>query len=779
MSTSHGAQAQDSATAGGAYIGRPMRRREDRPLVIGAGRFVDDLRPAGLCHVAFVRSPHAHARVVRVDLAAAREVPGVVTAVSGADVAHLAATPVNKMFPDMVIPKVSLLATDVARAQGVPVAAVVADSPYAAADAAALVDIEWEPRRGLAEPEAALASGAAPIHAGAMDNRCLSQRWRGGTDAGTATATVRMRVEQARIAGVPLEARGAVATWDPVTGELTMWVSTQNPFRVRSEVARILDLDEGRVRVIAPDVGGGFGVKGGPYRDEILVAWLAWKLARPVKWISTRTEDLLTTHHGRGAHCDAEMAVDPQGRMTRLAAKVLCPVGADLAYSAAVNPRNHARCLPGPYVFDAVDIDLVGAFTTTPAVGAYRGAGRPEGTFVTERLVDAAARTLAIDPIEIRRRNAIPAGKFPFTTLTAQSYDSGDYALLLDELVRLSDYPALRARIRERQAGGEVVGLGVALYVEPAALGWESGLVRVERSGTVTCITGSSPHGQGHETTFAQIVADHLGIPPERITIRHGDTAGAPQAIGTSGSRSTALAGSALAIAARQVREKGKKIAATLVEAAVEDMVADAGGFHVRGARDRVVTWPAVAEVAYRWGMPPAGIDPGLEATHFFKPEGEVWSAGAVLAVVRVERETGEVIPERLLWVDDAGVIVNPLLADAQLDGSLAQAWGQIMYEAISFDADGHLLTGTLMDYAMPRADSVPVAEIHHTHTPSPRNVLGVKGLGEAGNIGIPPAVVNALVDALAPFGVHHIDMPLAPEKVWRAMRTDGPGTTR
>jgi carbon-monoxide dehydrogenase large subunit len=316
------------------------------------------------------------------------------------------------------------------------------------------------------------------------------------------------------------------------------------------------------------------------------------------------------------------------------------------------------------------------------------------------------------------------------------------------------------------------VGLGVSLYVEPAALGWESGAVRVEKTGAVTCITGASPHGQGHETTFAQIVADYLGIPPDRITIRHGDTLGAPQAIGTSGSRSTALAGSALAIAATTVREKGRRVAASILEAAFEDVVAATGGFHVRGARDRFASWPAVAEVAYRWGPPPPGVEVGLEATHFFKADGEVWSAGAVLAVVRVERDTGELVTERLVWVDDAGTIVNPLLADAQLEGSLAQAWGQIMSEAIVFDRDGHLLTGSLMDYALPRADTVPPVEIHHTHTPSPRNLLGVKGLGEAGNIGVPPAVVNAVVDALSSFGVRDLDMPLTPEKIWRAMRS-------
>jgi carbon-monoxide dehydrogenase large subunit len=748
-----------------------MRRREDRPLVMGAGRFVDDFQPRGLCHVVFVRSPHAHARLVTARLDAARNAPGVVAVVTGADVAGLAGTPVTRLFPDMVVPRAPLLVTDVARAQGTPVVAVVAESVYAAADAAALVDLEWEARPGVAEPDAAFAEDAPQIHADAPRNRCLGHRWKSGEMSAGAAKGVGICVKQPRIAGVPLEPRATLASWDGVTGEMTVWISTQNPFRIRAEVARIVGLDEARVRVIAPDVGGGFGVKGGPYRDEILVAWLAWKLGRPVKWFSTRTEDLMTTHHGRGGHCDAELTVDAQGKMRRLTARIVCPVGGELSFSAAVNPRNHARCLPGPYMLDAVDIDLTGVFTTTPPVGAYRGAGRPEGTFVIERLADEAARALAMDPIELRRRNAIPAGKFPFTTATGQSYDSGDYALLLDTLVNATDYAALRKGIRERRDRGEVVGLGVALYVEPAALGWESGAVRVEKTGAVTCITGASPHGQGHETTFAQIVADYLGVDPDRITIRHGDTLGAPQAIGTSGSRSTALAGSALAIAATAVREKGKRVAASILEAAPEDVVAAPGGFHVRGSRDRFASWPAVAEIAYRWGAPPPGVELGLEATHFFAAEGEVWSAGAVLAVIKIERETGEIVTERLVWVDDAGTIVNPLLADAQLEGSLAQAWGQIMFEAITFDADGHLLTGTLMDYALPRADDVPHAEILHTHTPSPRNLLGAKGLGEAGNIGVPPAVVNAVVDALAPFGVRDLDMPLTPEKIWRAMQ--------
>ncbi|HXL45131.1 MAG TPA: molybdopterin cofactor-binding domain-containing protein, partial [Candidatus Binatia bacterium] len=403
-------------------------------------------------------------------------------------------------------------------------------------------------------------------------------------------------------------------------------------------------------------------------------------------------------------------------------------------------------------------------------VGAYRGAGRPEAAFLIERLVDEAARSLRLDPVELRRRNLIPRERFPFKTATGQVYDSGDYVGLLDGTLATAGYASLRRAQAARREQGEVDGVGVAVYVEPCGLGWESGLVRVEQTGAVLAVTGSSAHGQGHETTFAQIVADELGVLPEAVTVRHGDTLGAPQGIGTFGSRSVALGGSALALASRDVREKARGLAASLLEAGAGDVVAVDGGFGVVGAPGRVVSWARVAEFAYRGAGFPPGAEPGLEATRFFSPEGEVWSAGAFVVSVRVDRDTGTVTPERIVWVDDAGTIVNPLLADGQLEGSLAQGWGQVMMEAAVLDRDGHLLSGTLMDYAVPRADDVPHAEIGHAHTPSPRNPLGAKGIGEAGTIGIPPAMVNAVVDALSPFGVTHLDMPLTPEKVWRAL---------
>ena len=763
----------DRQTATPGFIGRPLRRTEDRPLVTGRGRFVDDLAVPGTIHLALVRSPHAHARIRAIDLGAARVAPGVVAVMTAADLGPIGPMPIMRPIPNMIIPEHPLLAVGVVRAQGVPVVAVLADSPYAATDGAERVAIAYEPLAGVSDPDAALAPGAPAVVGASSDNHSFSIAWRHGDPDGafrTAAHRVTVTVEQQRLAGVPIEPRGMLARWDEATGELTAWTSTQAPFRIRAELGRMLGLAETRVRVIAPDVGGGFGVKGGPYREEILVAWLARRLGRPVKWISTRVEDLLTTQHGRGARSTAELALDAGGGITALRARIRVPLGSSLACTMASTPRNHARCLPGAYLIEHVDIESIGAFTTTPSIGAYRGAGRPEAAFLIERLVDEAARALGMDPAELRRRNLIPRARFPFRTATGQVYDSGDYVGLLAQTLAAADYAGLRREQAARRARGEIVGVGLAVYVEPSGLGWESGLVRVEQTGAVLAVTGSTSQGQGHETTFAQIVADELGVRPEAVSVRHGDTLGAPQGVGTFGSRSVALGGSALALAARDVREKARRLAASLLEAAPGDVVVVDGGFGVLGAPGRVVTWARLAEFAHRGPKLPPGEEPGLESTRFFDPEAEIWSAGAIVAAVRIDRETGALAVERLVWVDDAGTIVNPLLADAQLDGALAQGWGQAMMEAVVLDPAGHVLTGTLMDYAIPRAADVPRAEILHAPSPSPLNPLGAKGLGEAGTIGIPPAVVNAAVDALAPFGVTHLDMPLTPEKIWRAL---------
>src|SRR5262245_8354656 len=750
-----------------------MRRREDRALLTGRGRFIDDLPAAGVLHLILVRSPHAHARIRAIDTTAAQSAPGVVAVITAEDLGPIGPVPLMRLAPGTAVPEYPILADGVVRAQGVPVAAVVADSCYAGMDAVDRLAVDYEPLGGVADPDGALAAGAPQVVPVSRDNRALAVTWRHGDPERAfrdAAHRVTVTVQQQRLCGVPMEPRGAVARWDADAGELTVWTSTQAPFRIRSSLARMLGLDEARVRVIAPDVGGGFGVKGGPYREEVLVAWLARRLERPVKWMSTRAEDLLTTNHGRGGKSTGELALDADGRILGLRARIRQPLGSTLAVTVGGTPQNHGRCLPGSYVVEHVDIESVGVFTTTPPVGAYRGAGRPEAAFLIERLMDEAARTLKVDPAELRRRNLIPKERFPFRTATGQVYDSGDYAEVLERTLAMADYAGLRRAQAERRARGEIVGIGVAKYVEPSALGWESGQVRVEATGAVLAVTGSSAHGQGHETTFAQIVADELGVHPDVVTVRHGDTHGAPQGIGTFGSRSTALGGSALALAARDVRDKARRMAAGLLEAAAQDVVPVEGGFGVVGAPGRQVTWARVAEHAYRGQGLPQGVEPGLEATRFFSPEGEVWSAGAFVVSIRIDRDTGVVTPERIAWLDDAGTIVNPLLAEPQLEGSLAQGWGQAMMGDARLDRDGHLLSGTLMDYAIPRADDVPHAEIGHAHTRSPNNPLGVKGIGEAGTIGIPPAMVNAVVDALSPFGVTHLDMPLTPEKIWRAV---------
>lgn len=752
-----------------------MRRREDRALVTGRGSYLDDLRLPGTLHLALVRSPHPHARLTRLDLDSTRVAPGVVAVFAASDLDGIGPMEVRRLVPDMVVPPHPILAGDTVAAQGTPVVAVLAESAVLAEDAAERARAEWEPLAGVADAGGALKASAPRVHPGLGDNRAFERRWLAGDPArafAEAAHVAEISIRQQRLAGVPLEPRGALAAWSTAAAELTVWTSTQAPSRVRSELARMLGIPEGSVRVVAPEVGGGFGVKGGPYREEVLVAWLARRLGRPVKWVSTRTEDFVSTHHGRGARSEGALALDATGRMTALRAQIVAPLGAYLSYTAAATPNNHARCLPGAYAVPAVDIRLRGAFTTTPPVGAYRGAGRPEAAFLIERLVDVAARAMNVDPAELRRRNLVRSDQFPFRTATGQSYDTGDYLALFDAVLAAADYTALRRDQARRRAIGEVVGIGLSAYVEPSSAGWESGLVRVERSGAVTAVTGASAHGQGHETAFAQILADELGVLPDAIAVLHGDTRGAPPGIGTFGSRSTALAGGALVLAARTVRDKGRRIAAGLLEASAEDVVLGDGAFQVRGAPARAVSWASVADVAYRGqGLPP-GDTPGLEATEFFQAEAEVWSFGAVVCAVRIDPETGVIVPERLVWSDDAGTIVNPLLAEGQLHGSLAQAWAQAISEAVELDDQGQVLTMTLMDYAVPRAADVPVPELGHASTPSPRNPLGAKGIGEAGTIGIPPAVVNAVVDALGPFGVTHLDMPLTTEKVWQALRS-------
>ena len=762
-------------------VGRPHRRVEDRPLVRGQGRYLDDLRLPGVLAVALVRSPYPAARIVAVDPSEAARQAGVLD-VATADDPDLRSVPdlaVNEIVPGLRPAAHGPLARGWVRAVGEPVAAVVAESPAVAAGAAALVAVEYEPLEAVTSIETALAPGAPLVQrtGGFQDNVAFRHAREGGdVDAAfvQADAVVRLRFAHSRVAAVPVEPRGAAASWDDVRSELSLWTSTQTPHWVRSAVAAAVDLPESRVRVVAPDVGGAFGSKAAPYREEILVAILARRLGRTVKWVATRGEEFLSSQQSREEVDEVEAAVRADGRVLGLRVKVLGNLGAYLQLNAALPPVRAGLFASGCYDIPAVQAEVAGVFTNTAPTGPYRGAGRPEAAFIAERVMDETARVCGLDPAEVRRRNFIRPEQFPYRTALGQTYDSGNYGRALEEALRLADYPDLQAERAAARSRGELFGIGLGCFVELAGvMGWESGAVRVERDGRLTVFTGSSPHGQGHETVWAQVVADALAVPFDAIAVVHGDTAVGPPGVGSFGGRSAMLGGGALVRAAERVRDKAVQIGAYLLESAPEDVEWQAGGVSVRGAPGRHVALSDIARAAYSGRLPPT-IEPGLEATAFFQPPHEGFSFGAYVAAVRVERETGRVEVVRLVAVDDCGRVLNPLIVEGQVHGALAQGLGQALLERVAYADDGALLTGSLLDYAVPRASDLPAWVTGHTVTPSPLNPLGVKGVGEAGTIGVPPAVVNAVLDALSPLGVRHLDMPLTPERVWAAMQPAG-----
>src|SRR5215813_7524212 len=768
-----------SETDRGPYVGRPLKRSEDPKLVAGRGQYVEDITLPGLAHLAFLRSPHAHARIRALGTEAARKAPGVVRVATADDLGPLRPLSFMATIPGLKQAPCPYLAGAVVDSTGVPVAAIVAESAVLARDAAELIEVEYEPLAPIANAERGLQPGAPLAHAALGTNQAFSWPLKGGdVDAAFASAAhvVKVRLDHNRLAGAPMEPRGVLARYDAGSGELTVWLTTQNPFLSRADLAQVLGFPEHKLRVIAPDVGGGFGVKGPLYREEIVAAALARELGRPIRWMSTRTEDLLTTIQARAAVTEAEGAVTADGEIVGLKARAVFDLGAHLLSLSLVPPMSASTHIFGPYRIRNAELLSLGVYTNTAPTGPYRGSGRPVGVYLIERLMDEAARATGLDPVEIRRRNFIAPHAFPHRTPFGPSYDSGDYARAMDRVVELADYPRLRRDQAAARGRGEIMGIGVAAYVESTnVLGWESGVVRVERSGKVTAITGSSPHGQGHETTFAQVIADQLGVAWDDVVVRHGDTLGAPQAIGTFGSRSAGLGGNALARAAGEVRDKGRRLAARLLEASPDDLELVRGGFQVKGLPARVVGWDRIGDLAHRgMGLPPEET-PGLEATVFFRQDQPSWSFGAGLAVVRVARETGQVRLERFVAVDDCGNAINPLLVDGQIVGGFAQGLGQTLLERIVYGEDGQLLTGTFMEYALPRADDMPELVVDRTVTPSPLNPLGVKGVGEGSACVAPPAIVNAVVDALAPFGVHHVDIPLTPEKIWRAIHAGSP----
>jgi aerobic carbon-monoxide dehydrogenase large subunit len=766
-------------------IGSAVKRVEDPRLVTGAGTYIGDLVPVGLAHAEFVRSPYAHARVGAIDAAAARALPGVLAVFTGADVNNeLNPLPGASHMEGANNPKRTPLADGVVRFMGEAVAVVVAESAEIARDAADHVNVEYEPLPAVVDLEQAASDGAPLVHESLGTNVCFHQRVaHGDVEAAFARAdrVVERRIVNQRVAALPMEPRDALAEYRRGEGSLVVYLGTQFPHVMRTQIAAILGLRENQVRVIAPEVGGGFGAKANVYPDEILIPWLAMQLGRPVRWLEERRENLVAMAHGRDQIDYISAACASDGTVLGLRGRLLADLGAYLYFGTAEIPTLTTLMGTGPYRFTDLQYDLYGVFTNKTPTDAYRGAGRPEATYFQERMMDAIAADLGLDPAEVRKRNFLRKEDFPYTTPTGLTYDSGDYAMALDRALEVSGYHQLKAEAGElrRRGSGKVRGVGFASYVEICAFGpskimgaggFESAIARVEPSGKVTVYTGTSAHGQGHETAFAQIAADALGVDVGDITVLHGDTASAPYSNnGTGGSRSLALGGSALQLAMDDVRAKALRIGAHLLEAAPEDVELVDGSVQVKGAPTRAVSFAEVAREAYNGVKLPDGMEPGLQFTRVFDPPNFTFPFGTHVAVVDVDPETGRVTLVKYVSVDDCGNVVNPLLVEGQVQGGVAQGTAQALWEEVVYDREsGQLLTGSLLDYAAVRAGGLPMMENHRTVTVTPSNPLGVKGIGEAGTIASVPTVANAVGDALRQLGVEHVDIPATPERVWR-----------
>jgi aerobic carbon-monoxide dehydrogenase large subunit len=780
-------------------FGARMRRKEDPRFLTGRGMYTDDVQIAGTLHAAFVRSPHAHARIRGIDLDAARSHPGVVAVYTGKDLADggVNGIPVGWLLPGLKPSNHHAIAAEKVHYTGEPVAVIVAESAFAARDAAELVAVDYDPLPAVADAEQALADGAPVVRNDASDNVCF--RWQIGDAAAAGAAmdqaatVVRQRLINQRLIPVAMEPRASLATYMRATDELTLWVTSQAPHVHRLIMgAFVLGLPEHRFRVIAPDVGGGFGSKVFVYPEEVAVAWLARTLERPVKWTAERRESFMTDSHGRDHITDAEMAFDADGRIVGLRVRTVANLGAHLTlFAPAIPTYLYGTLLSGQYRIPAIHAEVTGVFTHTTPVDAYRGAGRPEACYLIERMVDLGARELGMDPAELRRRNFIPPDQFPYLTPVALQYDSGNYEPALDRALAMVNYAGFRAEQERLRTQGRYVGVGLSSYIEACGLApsqvagqlgsqaglYESATVRVHPTGKVSVYTGSQTQGQGHETTFAQIVADRLGIAMDDVEVVHGDTGRVQFGMGTYGSRSAPVGGSAIAVSLDKIVEKSKRIAAHMLEAAPEDIELTSGRFHVRGSPDRSKGLPDISLAAYLAHSMPSGLEPGLEATSFFDPPNFTYPFGTHIAMVEVDADTGQVTLLRYIAVDDVGNVINPMIVDGQLHGGIAQGVAQALWESAEYDDNAQLLTGSLMNYGLPKARQLPFFELDRTVTPSPVNPLGVKGVGEAGTIASPAAVVNAVMDALSPFGIAHLDMPLTAPKVWRAMqaaRTNG-----
>ena len=777
----------------GQLVGQRVRRREDPRLVRGHGTYVDDVKLPGMLHLAFRRSEVAHGAIRSIDVSAAEAMPGVELVLTGAELAEaLPPMPVATPFP---APDHHSVAPERVRYVGEPVAVVVASDRYAAADAAAAIEVDIEELPAVVDPERAMAGDPATIHEAFANNLAVPFAPAGtGVNAETlevedetaleqaferAAVTVSQRMVSQRLAPNAMEPRGVVAHWEPGKDELTVWSTTQNPHIARTLLAAILGLGQHQVRVIAPDVGGGFGSKINVYGEDFAAAAVSRRLGRPVKWIEDRSEAFQTTIHGRDVICYLDLAADGEGKVLAVKMRLIADIGAyEMVLTAAI-PTLVAFMISGVYDIPVVRCDLTEVFTNKMPTDAYRGAGRPEGIYFLERGMDMLAAELGLDPAEVRRRNFIQPDQFPYTTAGGMTYDSGEYERTLDKALENAGWEGMKAGRDAARAEGRLVGLGLSFYTEICGFGpsaamptvglWEHASVSVERDGKVRATSGASSHGQGHETTFAQMLADDLGVPMDDITIVHGDTAQVREGTGTFGSRSQVVGGTALLLASGKVKEKMRRFAAQMLETQPGDLGFRDGMIGPAGREDTGVPFADVAGFAYIPLPLPPDTEPGLSEEAFWEPEGFTWPFGCYISQVEIDRETGELRLQRFVGVDDCGNVVNPLIVAGQIHGGIAQGVGQALTEEAVYDeTSGQLLTGSFMDYAIPRARDFPRFELDHTVTPSPLNPLGVKGIGEAGTIGSTPSIVAAAADAL---GVRHIDMMLRPEKLWRAIR--------
>lgn len=774
-------------------VGERVKRREDPRLIQGRATYVDDVKLVGMQYIAFKRSDVAHGHITAIDTSAAAAMDGVEAVFTGAQIAELLGPmPIGTPFPS---PDHRAVAVDVVRYVGEPVAVVVAADRYVARDAVDAIVVSYATLPAVVDTEVAMTGKPVALHKDFPDNLAVKLVTTGtGVDdkAGTvddsavdkafaaADVVISQRMMNQRLAPTAMEPRGVVAHFEPGKGTMTIWSSTQNPHILRTFIAAMTGLGQDQVRAIAPEVGGGFGAKINIYGEEYVAAAISKKLGIPVKWCEDRSEAFMATIHGRDIIGYVDLAAKRDGTVLGLKLRLIADIGAYNMLLTAAIPTLTMMMANATYRIPAIRATLTEVFTNKTPTDAYRGAGRPEATYFVERAMDMLARELKMDPAELRRKNFIQPDQFPFVTQMGATYDSGDYDKALTLALKNAKWDQLKAERDAARAQGRLVGLGLAMYVEVCGLGpssslptggWEHAQVTIERDGRISATTGASPHGQGNETTFAQMLADQFSVPLEHITILHGDTGVVKQGIGTFGSRSQAVGGTAIHLAGGKVKAKMAKFAAALLEAHEDDLVFQDGRISVKGSPGSGKTFAEVASYAYVPVPLPPGLDPGLSEEAFFEPTNNTYPFGCHISMLEIDRETGEPTLLKLVAVDDAGTLVNPLIVDGQIHGGLAQGIGQAMIEEVVYNEDGQLVTGSFMDYGMPRATDFPRFELDKTVTPTPCNPLGAKGVGEAGTLGSTPCIVAAAVDALSEFGVKHIDMMLRPEKLWRIIQ--------